>query len=54
MKNTILQRFIRLRNRNLYRKERFPYDMRKAVKYADSIGKRVYQLTEQEMKPFLL
>ena len=58
MKNTILrkfiQMFIRLRNKNPYRREKFPYDMKKAIKYADSIGKRVYQLSEQEMKPFLL
>ena len=54
MKDIILQKLARLRNRNIYRKRKFPYDMRKAIKYAESIGKRVYQLSDEEMNMFLL
>ena len=54
MRNIIFKRLIRLRNKNLYRKEKFPYDMRAAIKYAESVGKRVYQLSDTEMKTFLL
>ena len=49
-----MTKLTRIRNKNFYHKEKYPYDMKKAIKYAELTGKRVYQLTEQEMNAFLL
>lgn len=39
---------------NPYKSPDFPYDMRKAIEYAASVGKRVFELSSQEMEMFLL
>lgn len=54
MKNIILRALIRLRNKNIYKKNAFPYDMRKACEYAASVNKQVYELTESELAKFLI
>lgn len=54
MKNILLKKLRHLYFKNPYiTAPAFPYDMRKAIAYADSIGKRVYQLTSEELNMFL-
>lgn len=53
--NNILKRLHRLYYKlNPYKSPDFPYDMRKAIEYAASVGKRVFELSSQEMEMFLL
>ena len=55
MKNTLLKKFKRLYYKyNKYKTPKFPYDMRKVILYANSVGKQINQLTDSEMKMFLL
>lgn len=54
MKNIISRLLMRIRNKNIYRKEHFPYDMQAAMAYARSVNRPVYELTESEMSKFLL
>ena len=54
MVNIILRTLTRLKNKNIYRKKAFPYDMRKAKEYALSVNKNLYELTEKEMSRFLI
>lgn len=54
MVNIILRTLTRLKNKNIYRKKAFPYDMRKAREYALSVNKNLYELTEKEMSRFLI
>ncbi len=42
------------RNRNIYRRRFFPYDMRQAVHYAEESGRGGYDLSEEELDLFLL
>ena len=55
MKNTLLTKLRQLYYRNPQRKQpKFPYDMQKVVNYARSANKKLSELTEQELSPFLL
>ena len=54
MKNILLKKLRQLYYKNPYVKTSFPYDMKKAIAYAESVGKRVYQLSDLEMNAFLL
>ena len=54
MKNTLLTKLRQKYHKNPYVKTSFPYNMRDAIKYAESKGKRVYQLTDDELNLFLL
>ncbi len=54
MQNTLLTKLRQKYHKNPYVKTSFPYNMRDAIKYAESKGKRVYQLTDDELNLFLL
>lgn len=43
-----------MNNRKLYKKEKFPYDMRKIMTYLNQTGKKFEDLSKNEMKTFLL
>ncbi len=54
MLNILLKKLRHLYHRNPYIRESFPYDMKRAIEYADSVGKRVYELSESELNMFLI
>lgn len=54
MKNTLLKKLRQMYHKNPYVKTAFPYNMREAIRYAELNGKRVYQLTDEELDLFLL
>ncbi len=54
MKNTLFRWIKKAINRNPYKKEIVPYNIGAAKKYAASVGKRLTQLTEEEMNRFVL
>lgn len=47
-------RIKRMRNKNIYRKGKFLYDIRKAVAYDADHGKNIADLSDEEMSMFLI
>ena len=55
MKNTLLMKLRQLYYRNPLRTQpKFPYDMKKVIEYASSAGKKISELTTEELNSFLI